>query len=104
MSDKELIDSILSETERAVLGKDEVLRRILCAILAGGHILIDDIPMWGRRRLLWLSLMCWGWITSGCSLRRMCCPAILPVFPCMTRIPKHFPLCGRFGYDEFLPG
>lgn len=48
MNDKELIDSILSETGKAVLGKDEVLRRILCAILAGGHILIDDIPGVGK--------------------------------------------------------
>jgi MoxR-like ATPase len=48
MNNKQLIDSILSETGKAVLGKDEVLRRILCAILAGGHILIDDIPGVGK--------------------------------------------------------
>lgn len=48
MNTKETIDAILSETEKAVLGKDEVLRRILTAILAGGHILIDDIPGVGK--------------------------------------------------------
>lgn len=48
MNTKETIDAILAETEKAVLGKDEVLRRILTAILAGGHILIDDIPGVGK--------------------------------------------------------
>lgn len=48
MNTKETIDAILSETGKAVLGKDEVLRRILTAILAGGHILIDDIPGIGK--------------------------------------------------------
>lgn len=48
MNTKETIDAILSETGKAVLGKDEVLRQILTAILAGGHILIDDIPGVGK--------------------------------------------------------
>lgn len=48
MNTKKTIDAILSETGKAVLGKDEVLRRILTAILAGGHILIDDIPGVGK--------------------------------------------------------
>lgn len=48
MNTKETIDAILSETGKAVLGKDEVLRRILTTILAGGHILIDDIPGVGK--------------------------------------------------------
>lgn len=48
MSSKEIISTILSETGRAVIGKDEVLRRILTAIIASGHILIDDIPGVGK--------------------------------------------------------
>lgn len=48
MNTKEIIDAILAETGKAVLGKDDVLRRILTAILAGGHILIDDIPGVGK--------------------------------------------------------
>ena len=48
MDTKQKIDEILSETGKAVLGKQEVLSRILTAILAGGHILIDDIPGVGK--------------------------------------------------------
>ncbi len=48
MNTQEIIASILSETGKAVLGKEDVLRRILTAIVAGGHILIDDIPGVGK--------------------------------------------------------
>lgn len=48
MNTQETISSILAETGKAVLGKEDVLRRILTAILAGGHILIDDIPGVGK--------------------------------------------------------
>lgn len=48
MNTQEIITSILSETGKAVFGKEDVLKRILTAILAGGHILIDDIPGVGK--------------------------------------------------------
>ncbi len=48
MNTKETIDAILAETNKAVLGKEDVLKHILTAILAGGHILIDDIPGVGK--------------------------------------------------------
>ncbi|MCS7274577.1 MAG: MoxR family ATPase [Candidatus Bipolaricaulota bacterium] len=35
---------ILDEVERAVIGKRAVLEQILLSILAGGHILIEDLP------------------------------------------------------------
>lgn len=38
----------LEAVEKAVLGKDPVLRQIMLAILAGGHILLEDIPGVGK--------------------------------------------------------
>ncbi|MDJ0769160.1 MAG: MoxR family ATPase [Ilumatobacter sp.] len=35
---------ILDEIERAVVGKRPVLETILAAFLAGGHVLLDDVP------------------------------------------------------------
>ncbi len=35
---------IISEVERAVIGKRELLERIMAAILAGGHVLLEDYP------------------------------------------------------------
>jgi MoxR-like ATPase len=40
----EVANSILDEVERAVLGKRESLRLILIALLANGHVLIEDLP------------------------------------------------------------
>lgn len=39
---------ILNELKKAVVGKDEVLARVLLALLARGHILLEDIPGVGK--------------------------------------------------------
>lgn len=38
----------IDEVEKAVVGKREVLTKIMTAILAGGHVLIEDIPGTGK--------------------------------------------------------
>lgn len=35
---------ILDELERAIIGKRDVLRLLLAAVLAGGHVLFEDVP------------------------------------------------------------
>ncbi|MBW2624275.1 MAG: MoxR family ATPase [Deltaproteobacteria bacterium] len=40
----ELSSNIISEVERAIVGKKEVLHKIMAAVLAGGHILLEDYP------------------------------------------------------------
>ena len=40
--------SILQQVRRVVVGKDKVLMWTLAAILAGGHILVEDIPGVGK--------------------------------------------------------
>ena len=44
----ETIKAILTEVKKAVVGKDEVLLKVLLAILADGHILLEDIPGVGK--------------------------------------------------------
>ena len=44
MEGSKLAAAILGEVRRAVVGKDEVLAKVLLAILAGGHILLEDNP------------------------------------------------------------
>lgn len=39
---------IKNEVKKAIIGKDEVIDKVLTAIMAGGHILIDDIPGVGK--------------------------------------------------------
>ena len=53
IEEKLLAERVIDEVEKAVVGKREILTQIMTAILAGGHILIDDIPGTGKsfRRL-----------------------------------------------------
>lgn len=39
---------VIDEVEKAVVGKQDILKRIMTAVLAGGHILIEDIPGTGK--------------------------------------------------------
>jgi MoxR-like ATPase len=39
---------ILDEVERVIVGKRDVLRLVLLAILAGGHVLLEDLPGLGK--------------------------------------------------------
>ncbi len=43
--------SILSEIKKAVVGKDDIAAKILMALLAQGHVLLDDIPGVGKTTL-----------------------------------------------------
>jgi len=40
----ERTEAIQHEVERAVIGKSDVVHRVLVAILAGGHVLFEDVP------------------------------------------------------------
>lgn len=47
----EQIKKIHTEIEKVVRGKDTVIDMVLCAMLAGGHILLEDIPGVGKTTL-----------------------------------------------------
>ncbi len=40
-----------NEVKKAIIGKDEVIDKVLMAILSGGHVLLDDIPGVGKTTL-----------------------------------------------------
>lgn len=42
---------IITEAKKVIIGKDEIIIKVLLAILAGGHILIEDIPGVGKTTL-----------------------------------------------------
>lgn len=49
MSDyRESIRAVLHEVGKAVVGKADISEKIMMAILAGGHILVEDIPGMGK--------------------------------------------------------
>ena len=45
------LDAIMQEMRKVIAGKDDVIQKILAAILADGHILLDDVPGVGKTTL-----------------------------------------------------
>lgn len=45
------LENVLRETEKVIAGKRKVIRKILMALLAEGHILLDDVPGVGKTTL-----------------------------------------------------
>ena len=44
----ETIRQILDEIEKVIIGKNEIVEKILMAVLAGGHVLMEDVPGVGK--------------------------------------------------------
>ena len=72
MNEKTL--QIKKEICKAIIGKDDVVEKVLTAIIAGGHILLEDIPGVGKTTLH--SAKQWGWSLKECNLHLMLFPRI----------------------------
>ncbi len=48
---QETIYAVIDEIKKVIVGKDEIIRQIFTAILAKGHILLEDIPGVGKTTL-----------------------------------------------------
>ncbi len=51
MGYNEMIERVVNEVRRMVTGKDDCIYKAFSAILAGGHILIEDVPGVGKTTL-----------------------------------------------------
>ena len=47
----EKMNQILLQVKKVIIGKDEILKKVLLSIMARGHILIEDIPGVGKTTL-----------------------------------------------------
>ena len=66
--------AIIQEVEKSVKGKEECIRKALAAILAGGHILIEDVPGVGKTTLA----MAFGKVMKLQNQRVQFTPDVLP--------------------------
>ena len=51
MNSKEMIGALISEVEKVVIGKKREITLLITAMLAGGHVLIEDVPGTGKTTL-----------------------------------------------------
>ncbi|MGE4483788.1 MAG: AAA family ATPase [Oscillospiraceae bacterium] len=74
MNIPQLTEKIANETEKIILGKRDRIELIIMALLAEGHVLLDDMPGVGKTTLIKTLA-----IVSGCDTRRIqFVPDLLP--------------------------
>lgn len=44
----EKLNEVIQEIEKVVVGKTEIVEKVLMAVLAGGHVLMEDVPGTGK--------------------------------------------------------
>ena len=61
----EEIRKIKEQTGRYFVGKDVIIENVLCCFLAGGHVLLEDVPGVGKTTLARTFADCLG-LSFGC--------------------------------------
>lgn len=51
MTGKELTQNVLGNINKVIIGKEETARLLLTALLADGHVLLEDVPGTGKTKL-----------------------------------------------------
>lgn len=70
----QVTQAIEDEIGKVIIGKDDVVRKVLMSVLAGGHVLLDDVPGVGKTSLA----VALG-KTFGLEYNRIqCTPDVLP--------------------------
>ena len=100
-------EAVLDEIERVVVGKRSALTLILTAVLARGHVLIEDLPGLGKTLIarsfaaalglqftrVWISWICsravMSFVVTGCS--------------CRPSRPRHRSACHRAAGSRCAP-
>ncbi|WP_168120603.1 MoxR family ATPase [Paenibacillus sp. HB172176] len=95
MADMQLCSSILSNLDGCILGKHEEIERLLIAVIAGGHVLLEDVPGTGKTQLVKALAKSIG----GQFRRIQCNPDLLPTD--ITGVSIYHPKQERF---IFRPG
>jgi MoxR-like ATPase len=54
------INALLAQLQRVIVGKDEQIRDCVTCLLAGGHLLIEDVPGVGKTTLAQTLARCFG--------------------------------------------
>lgn len=48
---KAITDKLLTNIEKVIVGKEEIIRQLLISLICGGHVLLEDVPGTGKTLL-----------------------------------------------------
>lgn len=52
MENNKILESIIENVEKVIIGKRQVIERVLVCLISGGHVLIEDVPGVGKTMLV----------------------------------------------------
>ena len=87
MNERNLAAQVVTEVKKAIVGKDAVLVKVLAAVLARGHILLEDIPGVGKTTLALAFAKALNLQFSRVQFTPDVMPPISQVFPFIIRRP-----------------
>jgi MoxR-like ATPase len=91
---REALDRVQANVERVIVGKTDVVRLLLVALLCEGHVLIEDVPGIGKTTLAKALAQ-----SLGCTFRRIqFTPDLMPAD--ITGVHYYDPRSGEFRFRE----
>ena len=79
-------ENIVTEVKKAIYGKDNIIAQTLAGIIAGGHILMEDVPGVGKTTLALAFSRTMGLDYGRVQFTPDVLPSDITAFPCTTKI------------------